>query len=112
MKNSLLVFGGLLILINTTIGLVFDSYHPINMLFADFSILLTIGIMYSAFNSAMVDGFKIGLTVFFAITGIGRIVCAIASKEHFKNNISIVVFIVLLAIEILCFFVANALKDK
>jgi len=112
MKNSFLVLGGLLVLINTTIGLIFSSYKIFNMAMADVSILLSTALIYSAYKSAIADGFKIGFTVAFAITGLIRLICSIISAEQFKDNIALLVFIVFLAGEGLCFFVANGLKNK
>ena len=112
MKNSFLVFGGLLVLINTAAGLVFNSYKPFNMIMADVSIILSTAAIYGAYKSTMADGFKIGFTVLFAITGLIRLVCSAVSPEQFTDNIAFLVFIIFLALEGLCFFVGKSLKDK
>ena len=112
MKNSFLVLGGILVLINTTVGLVFNSYNPFNMVMADVSIILSTALIYGAYKSVMADGFKISFTVLFAITGLIRFVCSVVSPEQFKNNMVFLVFIVFLAIEGLSFFVGNSLKNK
>ena len=112
MKNSFLVSGGLLVLINTSIGLIFRSYSPFNMVMADVSIILSTVLLYGAFMSKMADGFKIGFTVLFAITGLIRFVCSVVSPEQFKDNMAFLVFIIFLAIEGFSFFVGNSLKNK
>ena len=112
MKNSFLFFGGILVLINTTVGLVFNSYNPFNMVMADISILLSIALIYGAYTSKMADGFKIGFTVVFAITGLIRFICAVVSTDQFKDNMAFLVFIIFLAIEGLIFFVGFNLKNK
>lgn len=112
MKNSFLVLGGLLLLINTTIGLVFSSYKPFNMALADVSIVLSTALIYGAYKSIMADGFKIGFTVLFAITGLIRFVCSVVSPEQLKDNIAFLVFIIFLAIEGLSFFLGYNLKNK
>ena len=112
MKNSFLVLGGILFLINTTIGLIFSSNNPFNMVMVDISILLSTALIYGAYISKMADGFKIGFTVLFAITGLIRFVCSVVSPEQFKDNMAFLVFIIILAIEGLSFFVGNSLKNK
>jgi hypothetical protein len=112
MKNTFLVLGGLLVLINTMIGLVFSSYNQFNMIMADISILLSTTLIYGAYTSKMADGFKIGFTVLFAITGLIRFVCSVVSPEQFKDNMAFLVFIIFLAIEGLSFFVGYSLKNK
>jgi hypothetical protein len=112
MKNSFLILGGLLVLINTTIGIVFSSYKPFNMVMADASILLSTLLIYGAYKSAMADGFKIGFTVVFAITGLIRFICSVVLLEQFKDNTAFLVFIIFLAIEGLSFFVGNSMNNK
>jgi hypothetical protein len=112
MKNSFLVLGGILVLINTVVGLIFNSYNPFNMVMADVSIFLTTILIYSAYISKMADGFKIGFTVLFAITGLIRFICSVVSPEQFKDNMAFLIFIIFLAIEGLSFFVGSSLKNK
>lgn len=112
MKNSFLFLGALLILINSTIGLVFDSYSTYNMAMADLSIMLSIGLIYAAYKNMMADGFKIGVTVLFAISGLVRFVCSVVSPEQFKNNVALLVFVIIFSMECLVFFVGNNLKNK
>ena len=112
MKKTTLFTGIILILINTTIGLIFESYKPFNMIMADFSIILSTAIIYIAYSSKIADGFKIGFTVAFALTGLIRFICAIVSSENIKNNFAIVSFIILLSIEFLFLIIGNSLKNK
>lgn len=112
MKNSFLVLGGLLVLVNTSVGLVFSSYNLFNMVMADISITLTTALIYASFKSTMADGFKIGFTFFFALTGLIRLICSITSPEQFKDNIALLVFIIFLSIEILSVIVGSSLKNK
>ena len=112
MKNSFLVLGVLLVLINTSIGIIFSAYKPFNMVMANVSILLSTALIYGVYKSAIFDGFKIGFTMMFAITGLIRLICAIVSAEQFKDNFAFLIFIILLAVEGLCFFVANGIKNK
>jgi hypothetical protein len=107
MKNSLLLLCGLLVLINTTAGLVIESYPAFNMAMGDISLILSAALYYVAYSSEMADGFKIGYTLLLAITGLGRFICAAVAEEAFK-----ILFVVLLSAEILFLFVANSLKGK
>ena len=112
MKNSFLFLGLLLVLINTMIGIIFSSYKPFNMGMADISLILSTALIYRVYKSSIADGFKIGFTMLFTITGLIRLICAIVSAEELKDNIALLVFIVFLAAEGLCFFVSIRLKNK
>lgn len=99
-------------MINTMFGMVFSVYEPFNLVMADASILISIGLFFGAYKSSMPDGFKIGLTILFAITGLIRFVCSVISPDYFKNNLSLLVFVVFLSGEFLMLFVGKNLKDK
>jgi hypothetical protein len=112
MKNNFLVIGGLLVLINTAAGFVFSSYNSFNMIFSDISIILTSLLIWGAYKIKMSDGFKIGFTLLFAITGLLRFICAIVSPDQVKDNFTFLLFIILVSLEALCLLVGNSLKNK
>jgi len=56
------------------------------MVMANVSIILSTALIYGAYKSAMVDGFQIGFTVLFAITGLIRFVCSVVSLAHLMKH--------------------------
>jgi predicted anti-sigma-YlaC factor YlaD len=112
MKNNLVILGGLLVVINSTMGVVLGGYKPFNLVLADFSILLSITMLYVAYKSSIADGFKIGFTVLFALTGLIRFICCVIATEQIKNNIALLVFLVFLSSEFMALFVARNLRNK
>lgn len=113
MKKSLLLFSSLLLLINTTAGVIFSSYNSFNVGLSDFSILLTSILIYLSYHTRRIaDGFKIGFTIFFSLTGLGRFTCALVSSEKINGNIAIFIFMIILAIELVSLLTASTLKDK
>lgn len=112
MKNIFLIIGILLVLINTAFGFVLASYEPFNMWLANGSIMLSAALLYGTYASPMADGFKIGFTLFFSITGFVRLICSVVSSDQLENNFAFLFFIVLIAIEVLCFFIGYGLSKK
>ncbi len=112
MKNSILLTGVMLVLINTTAGLIFQDYATHKMVFADFSIILTTALLYLMYQMKTADGFKIGFTLIFAITGLIRFICAVSSSSEFQNNFALLIFIILLCIECVLIFVSHAMRNK
>jgi len=112
MKRSISLIGGVLILLNTIIGLVMSSYSNFNIVFADVSILTTTGMVYYLFQSSFADGFKIGLSFFFLLSGVARFLCAVFSSDQMENNIAIIVFMCFIAIEAISYFAAKYLSSK
>jgi hypothetical protein len=112
MKNSILLIWVVLVLINTTAGLTFQDYATHKMFFSDFSIILTTGLLYLMYQMKTADGFKIGFTLIFTITGLIRFICAVSSSSGFQSNYAVLIFIIFLCIECILIFVSHALRKK
>ena len=62
-----------LVFFNTLMGLIISAYTPFNYLLTDLSLVLTTTVFIFLLASSKIDdGFKIGLSVLFSITGIVR----------------------------------------
>lgn len=112
MKNSIVLTGFILVLINTIVGLIFQDYDTHKMLFGDLSIALSTGLLFLTYSLKTSDGFKIGYTLIFGLTGLIRFICAVSSSSEFKNNYAILIFIFLLCIEGLLVFLSHAMRNK
>lgn len=112
MKNNILLIGVVFTFLNTIIGLILSDYSNFNMVFADVSILTTTGMVYYLFQSSFADGFKIGLSFFFLLSGVARFLCAVFSSEQMENNIAIIIFMCLISFEVISAFVAHKLSTK
>jgi hypothetical protein len=97
-------------LLNTSIGLILSIYSPFNYLMVDFSLLISTVLIYLFSISNISDGYKIGLTVLFSLTGLVKVVCCILSSQHFYDNFLILFVLGLISFEVLCFLSAFAMK--
>lgn len=112
MKKTVLLIGGIIILLNTIIGGISSSYQEFNVQLVDVSVLLTVVLMYNVVESQIADGFRIGLTVLFSITGLIRVLLSLSSNQDVKDNWSILLLLVILAFELICFVVSKFLDNK
>ena len=112
MKKTVLIIGVVLILFNTIIGGLLTSYQQINVKLVDVSILLTVALIYNVIESKIADGLRIGLTVLFSITGLIRLIFAFSSNEDVKDNLSIILLLVILSFEVICFVLSKFLNNK
>jgi hypothetical protein len=112
MKYTILLTGIILVLINTVAGLIFQDYATHKMLFADLSIILTTGILFLLYQMKTADGFKIGFSLLFGLTGLLRFICAVSSGDEFKNNYALLIFIIIFSLECVLIFVSHAMRNK
>jgi len=112
MKAGIILLGLILVILNTVIGGMFDGYATHSLILTDVSLILSTLIIFFMVSSSAADGFKIGLSLFFCITGLIRFICAFIAADSFKNNFPIIIFLVVLSVEIFSIFISNALKNK
>ena len=112
MKKAILYSGIILIILNSIIGFMSSGYKQSNVILVDLSLLISIGLIYGVVESKIADGFRIGLTVLFSITGFIRVIVALSSNEEVKDNFSIMILLVILAFEVICFVVSKFLDNK
>lgn len=112
MKSFIFIVGFILISLNCAIGLTLQDYAVHNMLFSNASIALSVGLIYLLLSSKVGDGMKIGLTIFFGLTGILRFIFALLSEESLRSNYSFLLFMIILSFELILFAVAKALRNK
>lgn len=107
MKNTILISGFGLVLINTIAGLIMSNYSNFNMLFVDVSLILTTVILWINTASNFADGFKIGLSMAYSLTGLIRFLCALLAANQFENNYTIIIFLVIVGFEYLVYMLAK-----
>jgi hypothetical protein len=112
MKYTPLLLGLIFIVINTLAGLIFNDYATYKILFADFSIIISTGMLYFLHQMKTSDGFKIGFSLFFGLTGLIRFICAVTSISQFKSNFAILIFIIVICLESVLIYVSHAMRNK
>jgi hypothetical protein len=112
MKNIIIGFGSLLIIVNSLGGFVFEFYNPFNVILVDFSIVLSIILFLLLSKKSIVDGFKIGFSVLFSIIGFVRIILAAILPNQINDNFLLIIFIFLACVEFFLVFTGAALKNK
>lgn len=110
MKNLLIVTGIMLIFLNTIIGLIISKYLPFNYLMVDFSVLISVILIYLFSNNSVSTGYKIGLTVLFLFTGLIKIIFCVISPPHFQDNLYVVTILGIVTFEITCLLTAFAMR--
>ena len=106
MKNLTLVIGGIILLLNLVIGLIFTSYKPFNIGLNSAIIILNTLILYSLGVAQIKDGFKISLSFLFLIAAVIEFILALFIPESFENNVALTMLILLFAGQAILYVIA------
>lgn len=106
MKNLTLVLGGIILLLNFVIGLIFSSYKPFNIGLNSGVIIVNTLLLYSLGIVQIKDGFKISLSFLFLIAAVIEFLLAFFVPESFENNVFLTILILLFACQVILYAIA------
>ncbi len=106
MKNLTLIIGGIILLLNLVIGMIFSAYKPFNTGLNSAVIVVNTLMLYSLGVAQIKDGFKISLSFLFLIAAAIEFILALFVPETFENNVSLTMLILLFAGQIVLYFIA------
>ena len=104
MKSTILIIGGLLIVVNILFGLMLTVYAPFNMWMNTAIIAVTTALMFIVNALQIKDAFKVALTIFLPISGLVKLILCFFSPERLVDNWCVIVLVIITVIEtITCF---------
>ncbi|MCH2229280.1 MAG: hypothetical protein MK105_02955 [Crocinitomicaceae bacterium] len=112
MKNIFLIGGILTLIFNTIAGLVLSSYHSMNWIIGDVSILFTTILIVALYSKYMENAFKAAFSFLFLIAGFIRFLICFFIPPQIQNNWLVLVVFGLLFFELLIFVFGVVLKKK
>jgi hypothetical protein len=112
MKNIFIVAGLVFIVINTLAGMLVTEYMNGPMMIGNISIVLSTVLIYATFILPIADGYKIGYSFLFSLSGFLRLVCCFFIGSYEGGNIALFLFIAILMLEILLLFISYSIRNK
>ena len=106
MKNLTLIIGGIILLLNLVIGMIFSAYKPFNIGLNSAVIILNTLMLYSLGVAQIKDGFKISLSFLFLIAAAIEFILALFVPETLENNVALTMLILLFAGQVILYAIA------
>ena len=106
MKNLTLIIGGIILLLNLVIGMIFSAYKPFNIGLNSAVIVVNTLMLYSLGVAQIKDGFKISLSFLFLIAAAIEFILALFVPETLENNVTLTMLILLFAGQIILYAIA------
>lgn len=100
MKQSIIIIGSILIIVNIMMGLIISSYGCVNLIFTTILIVLTTIFLLSVNGYLRLkDGYKVSLNVIIPIIGIIEYLIGVFMPSQVSDNWGLIVLLILVAIE-------------
>ena len=112
MKKTILLLGGLTLIVNVLFGLLLSKYSGFNMGINCGIIALNTALLFCLYKFNMRDAFRISLSFLFLLVGLIEMILGCVMPQKLQDNACLIVILVLLFVEISLFVVLNILSNK
>lgn len=100
MKKIFFYAGGLLLILNSLLGLILSAYEPFNWVLNDGVILVNLALFNYLAVSRVKDGFKFSMTLFFLVSGFTEFLLGLFMKSYFTDNLLLILLCLILIIQV------------
>jgi hypothetical protein len=112
MKKTILILGGLALIVNVLLGLLLSKYDYFNMGVNCGVIALNSALLFCLWQFNLRDAFRISLSFLFAIVGIIELVLGCFMQQQLQDNACLIATLILIFAETSLFVVVNILSNK
>lgn len=116
MKRTILILGGLALIVNVLFGLLLSKYSYFNMGVNCGVIALNTTLLFCLYQFNLRDAFRIALSFMFVIVGLVELILGCFIQQTFQDNGYLIAMIVLLFLEaaliVVTKIVSNKIKSK
>ena len=106
MKNLALIIGGIILLLNVAIGLIFSAYKPFNIGLNCAVIIVNTLMFYSLSVIEIKDGYRISLPFLFLLAATIEFILGFFVPETLENSITLTMLILLFTGQIILYAIA------
>lgn len=112
MKKTILILGGLALVVNILLGLLLSKYDYFNMGANCGVIALNTALLFCLYQFNMRDVFRISLSFIFAIVGLIELILGCFMQQHLQDNACLIAILIFLFAEVSLFVIVNILSNK
>jgi hypothetical protein len=112
MKNLTLVIGGIILVLNVLIGLIFSFYKPFNVGLNSAVIIINTLMIYSLGIVQIKDGFRISLSFLFLLAVIIEFILALFVHDSWENNFALTGLILLIVAQIVLYIISYVVSKN
>ena len=112
MKKTILLLGGLTLIVNILLGLLLSKYDYFNMGVNCGVIALNSALLFCLWQFNLRDAFRISFSFLFSFLGITELILGCLMPQRLEDNGYLIAIIAILFIKISLFVIVNILSNK
>jgi hypothetical protein len=113
MKQSIILIGSILVIVNLLLGLIISAYGCVNLVASTVILVLTaVVLLLVNGRMSLKDGYVVSLNILIPIIGLIQYIIAVFMPNRFSNNWGMIALLVLIAIEAILLVATNSISKK
>lgn len=113
MKQSIILIGSILVIVNLLLGLIISAYRCINLVASTVILVLTaVVLLLVNGRMSLKDGYVVSLNILIPIIGLIQYLIAILMPSRFSDNWGLITLLVLISIEAILLVATNSISKK
>lgn len=113
MKQSIIIIGSILVVVNLLLGLVISAYGCVNLVASTVILVLTTAVLLLVNGRMSLKyGYVVSLNILIPIIGLIQYLIAVFMPSRFSNNWGLITLLVLIAIEAILLVATNSISTK
>ena len=113
MKQSIILIGSILVIVNLLLGLIISAYGCVNLVASTVILVLTaVVLLLVNGRMSLKDGYVVSLNILIPIIGLIQYIIAVFMPSRFSNNWGMIALLVLIAIEAILLVATNSISKK
>lgn len=106
MKTIIVATCIILLIANSILSYVINSYNEFNLLVSSAVIILNSSLIFAIFSFGIKDGLKIPLLIFYFMIGFATFILSLFFELPFKDNLVFIIGFILIGIQLLLFTIS------
>ncbi len=112
MKKVILIIGGIMLLLNTILGLILSGYHTFNWLLNMGVIVVAMMMLCIVASMPLKDGFRVSFNCLIPFFTLIELTCGSFASEKFNDNLFLVAILSLVSLQIIMLVSTHYISEK
>lgn len=112
MKHISITIGGVLLIVNISLGLLLSSYPMFNWILNSIVIILLVLFLYIVSIIKLKGGYRVALNCLFPCFAIIEYICGLFADDNISNNFPLIIILLIITFQVILLFTSNYLSKK
>lgn len=112
MKYISIAIGGVLLIVNISLGLLLSNYPTFNWILNSIVIILFVFFQYIVSIIKLKDGYRVAFNCLFPCFAMIEYICGLFADDSISDNFSLIIILLIITLQVILLSISNYLSKK